>query len=64
VLIVDVARFKNPHLLGLASLIVGREMLANSVVSFIPMMEKAGFNHIETGPTQSSFLEYLSGKRG
>jgi len=63
VLIVDAAQPKSPHLRGLASLIVGREMLANSVARFIPMLEKAGFNQIETGPTKSKFLDFLSASR-
>ena len=62
-LIVDVAPPANPHLRGLARLIVGHEMLAHSVPEFIPMLERAGFVDIQTGPTSSSFLAYLSGKR-
>lgn len=62
-LIVDATLPKNPHLRSLASLVVGREMLAHSVEAFIPMLEKAGFADIETGPTSSSFLAYLSGQR-
>ena len=62
-LIVDVAPPDNPHLRGLASLIVGKEMLAHNVGEFVPLLEKAGFTSIETGPTKSSFLAYLSGKR-
>jgi ubiquinone/menaquinone biosynthesis C-methylase UbiE len=62
-LIVDVAPPANPHLRGLASLVVGREMLAHSLPEFIPMLERAGFVEIQTGPTSSSFLAYLSGKR-
>jgi ubiquinone/menaquinone biosynthesis C-methylase UbiE len=62
-LIVDAVQPKNPHLRGLASLIVGREMLAHSVEEFIPLLQKAGFVDILTGPTKSSFLAYLSGRR-
>jgi demethylmenaquinone methyltransferase/2-methoxy-6-polyprenyl-1,4-benzoquinol methylase/phosphoethanolamine N-methyltransferase len=62
-LIVDATRPRNPHLRGLASLIVGREMLARSVEEFIPMLEQAGFAQIETGPTSSAFLNYLRGER-
>jgi demethylmenaquinone methyltransferase/2-methoxy-6-polyprenyl-1,4-benzoquinol methylase/phosphoethanolamine N-methyltransferase len=61
--IVDVAPPENPHLRGLTSLLVGKEMLEHSVVEFRPMLEKAGFTGIETGPTSSSFLAYLIGKR-
>lgn len=58
-LIVDAAQPKNPHLHGLANLVVGPDMLAHSITEFIPMLEKAGFQRIESGPTQSKFLEYL-----
>ncbi len=62
-LIVDVAPPKNSHIIGLAGLIVGREMLAHSVEEFISMLHDAGFVDIQTGPTSSRFLAYLSGKR-
>lgn len=61
--IVDAALPKNPLLRGLATLIVGKDMLAHSVEEFIPLLEKAGFDGIESGPTKSSFLEYLKGKK-
>jgi ubiquinone/menaquinone biosynthesis C-methylase UbiE len=62
-LIVDVIPPRNPHMRGLVSLIVGREMLAHSVAEFSAMLEQAGFVDIATGPTRYSFLGYLSGKR-
>ena len=62
-LIVDVAPPENPHILGMAGLIVGREMLAHRVDEFIPLLERAGFTGIETGPTQTPFLAFLNGKR-
>jgi ubiquinone/menaquinone biosynthesis C-methylase UbiE len=62
-LIVDMEPPQNPHVKGLASLIVGREMLAHNVREFIPLLEKAGFVDIKTGPTRFRLLSYLSGKR-
>jgi ubiquinone/menaquinone biosynthesis C-methylase UbiE len=62
-LIVDMEPPQNPHIKGLASLIVGREMLAHNVREFIPLLEKAGFVDIKTGPTKFRFLSYLSGIR-
>jgi ubiquinone/menaquinone biosynthesis C-methylase UbiE len=63
VLIVDMEPPQNPHIKGLASLIVGREMLAHNVREFIPLLEKAGFIDIETGPTKFRLMSYLSGIR-
>jgi ubiquinone/menaquinone biosynthesis C-methylase UbiE len=63
VLIVDAAPPQSPLVRGLVELVVGHGMLARSVKEFIPMMEKAGFVEIETGPTKSRFLAYLRGKR-
>ncbi len=62
-LIVDVAPPSNSHLRGLASLVVGHGMLAHGVPEFIPLLEKAGFVDIQTGPTSSSFLAYLGGRQ-
>lgn len=62
-LIVDVEPLKNPHLRGLASLILGREMMTHNVREFIPLLEQAGFVEITAGPTQYRFLSYLIGKR-
>ncbi|MRS03948.1 methyltransferase domain-containing protein [bacterium] len=63
VLIVDATQPQNPHLRGIASLIVGPEMLAHNVEEFIPLLTKAGFDAIQSGPTSSSFLGYLSGQK-
>ena len=62
-LIVDVAVPKNGLVHALASMVVGRGMMAHPVAEYIPLLEQVGFVKIETGPTQSSFLAYLSGKR-
>lgn len=62
-LIVDVTQPKNPHLRSLASLFVGKEMLVHTIDEFMPMLERAGFACLETGPTTSSFLAYLYGKK-
>lgn len=62
-LIVDVVPPQNPHMRGLFSLIVGRDMLAHNVEEFASMLEQAGFVDVAAGPTQYSFLGYLSGIR-
>jgi ubiquinone/menaquinone biosynthesis C-methylase UbiE len=59
--IVDATQPENPHLRGLASLVVGKEMLAHSLQEFTPLLEQAGFTCIENGPTASRFLAYLRG---
>jgi ubiquinone/menaquinone biosynthesis C-methylase UbiE len=60
-LVVDAAQPKNPLLRGMANLVVGHEMLAHGMDEYIPMLEQAGYVNIETGPTSTSFLAYLSG---
>ncbi|HEX2996542.1 MAG TPA: class I SAM-dependent methyltransferase [Anaerolineales bacterium] len=60
---VDATRPENPHLRGLTSLILGPEMLAHEVKEFIPLLERAGFASIETGPTKYSLFGYLRGSR-
>ncbi len=62
-IIVDATQPKNPLLRGLANLILGPEMLAHTVEEFIPMLEQAGFAGIDTGPTSSRFLAYLTGTK-
>jgi ubiquinone/menaquinone biosynthesis C-methylase UbiE len=59
--IVDATQPENPHLRGLVSLVVGKEMLAHSLQEFIPLLEQACFTSIENGPTASKFLAYLRG---
>ncbi len=59
--IVDATRPENPHMRSLASLVLGPEMLAHQVQEFIPLLERAGFISIETGPTKFSLLAYLRG---
>ena len=63
-LILDVTRPENCHILGLASLIVGHGMLAHKLEESAPLLERAGFTAIESGPTQYSFLRILSINRG
>jgi ubiquinone/menaquinone biosynthesis C-methylase UbiE len=62
-LIVDSEPPQNPHIRGLVSLVLGQEILAHNVREFIPMLEKAGFVEITTGPTQSKFLSFLAAQR-
>ncbi len=62
-LIVDAAPPQSPLIRGLAGLVIGPELLAHNVAEFIPLIEKAGFVGIETGPTKSKFLAYVRGKR-
>lgn len=62
-LIVDVEPPQNPHIRGLAGLIVGREMLTHNVREFIPLLEKAGFVAIKSGSTKFKLLSYLTATR-
>jgi ubiquinone/menaquinone biosynthesis C-methylase UbiE len=62
-LIVDIEPPQKLLFKGLAGLVLGREMLAHNVREFIPLLEKAGFINIKTGPTQYKLLSYLSGTR-
>jgi ubiquinone/menaquinone biosynthesis C-methylase UbiE len=62
-LIVDVAPPSNPHLRGLATLFVGHDMMEHGVAEFSSLLAEVGFTGIQSGPTSSSFLGYLSGKK-
>ena len=63
ILIVDFAPPQNPFLRGLAKLIVGQGMLIHRAEEFIPLLEQAGFEDIASGPTTSSMLDYLGGRK-
>ena len=62
-LIVDVAPPANHLLRGLATLLVGHGMMAHGVGEYRGLLESVGFAAVETGPTKSPFLGYLSGKK-
>ncbi len=62
-LVIDFEPPKNPLIKGLVSIFFGHKMAGYNLREFIPMLEKAGFNNIETGPTKYKLLSHLSGKR-
>jgi ubiquinone/menaquinone biosynthesis C-methylase UbiE len=62
-LIVDTEPPQNPHIRGLAGHILGQELFAHNVRELIPMLEKAGFVEIKTGPMKYNILSFLVGKR-
>jgi ubiquinone/menaquinone biosynthesis C-methylase UbiE len=62
-LIVDVEPPHNPHVVGMASHILGPEMMGHSVSEFLPLLQNAGFDAIATGITKFRYLGYLRGQR-
>src|SRR5215207_10013919 len=54
----------NPILAHVTSLLVGHQMMVQSNVSSLPpMLRQAGFADVSSGPTRSSFLAFVSGKK-
>ena len=51
------------HLRILASPPSGHNMMEHRLAEYIPLVEQAGFNQIETGRTRSRFLSYIKAKR-
>lgn len=62
-LIVDMAPPKNRLVLRLGKMVFGKDMMAHNVNEFIPLLQQAGYIDIESGPAQSSFLDYISGRK-
>ena len=62
-LIVDLEPPKSSILGILASVLFGHNMMEHRLVEYIPLVEKAGFDQIETGRTRSRFLSYIKAKR-
>jgi len=55
---------RNLTLAHVTSLLVGHQMMMQSnVSSLLPMPLRAGFADVSSGPTQSLFLAFVSGKK-
>ena len=54
----------NPILAHVASALVGRQMMMRSnVESILPLLSEAGFVEVASGPTRSSLLAFVSGRK-
>jgi len=62
-LIADFNPPSNPILNHIATALVGSHMMQTNVWSLPPMLESAGFAEVTSGPTRSSFLAFVSGKK-
>jgi demethylmenaquinone methyltransferase/2-methoxy-6-polyprenyl-1,4-benzoquinol methylase/phosphoethanolamine N-methyltransferase len=61
-----IADFKppeNPVLFHVFSTLVGPRMMHSSMQGIPPMLSKAGFVEVASGPTRSAFLAFVSGKK-
>jgi demethylmenaquinone methyltransferase/2-methoxy-6-polyprenyl-1,4-benzoquinol methylase/phosphoethanolamine N-methyltransferase len=63
VLIADFKPPTNPVLNHLASALVGSHMMQTNVWSLLAMLAEAGFVEVTSGPTRSSFLAFVGGKK-
>jgi ubiquinone/menaquinone biosynthesis C-methylase UbiE len=62
-LIADFKPPDNPLLSHLTSALVGQHMMQTDVWSLPRMLKRAGFVGVSSGPTRSSFLAFVSGKK-
>ena len=62
-LIADFNPPSNPVLNHIATALVGSHMMQTNVWSLPPMLARAGFAEVTSGPTRSSFLAFVSGKK-
>lgn len=62
-LIADFNPPTNPVLNHILSALVGPHMMQTNVSSLPAMLESAGFVEVTSGPTRSSFLAFVSGKK-
>lgn len=62
-LIADFNPPSNPVLNHILSALAGPQIMQTNVSSLPPMLESAGFVEISSGPTRSSFLAFVSGKK-
>jgi ubiquinone/menaquinone biosynthesis C-methylase UbiE len=53
----------NPVLNHITSALVGSHMMQTNIWSLPPMLASAGFVEITSGPTRSTFLAFVSGKK-
>jgi demethylmenaquinone methyltransferase/2-methoxy-6-polyprenyl-1,4-benzoquinol methylase/phosphoethanolamine N-methyltransferase len=62
-LIADFIPPTNPVLNHITSALVGSHMLQTNIWSLPPMLASTGFVEVTSGPTRSSFLAFVSGKK-
>jgi len=62
-LIADFMPPTNPVLHHITSALVGNHMMQTNVWSIPPMLASAGFVEITSGPTRSTFLAFVSGRK-
>jgi ubiquinone/menaquinone biosynthesis C-methylase UbiE len=62
-LIADFTPPTNPVLNHMTSALVGSHMMQTDIWSLPPMLEKAGYVEITSGPSRSAFLAFVSGKK-
>jgi ubiquinone/menaquinone biosynthesis C-methylase UbiE len=62
-LIADFTPPRNPVLNHITSALVGSHMMESNIGVLPAMLEQAGFVQVISGPTRSSFLGYVSGKK-
>jgi len=62
-LIADFKPPTNPVLHHITSALVGSHMMETNIWSIPPMLGSAGFVEITSGPTRSTFLAFVSGRR-
>jgi demethylmenaquinone methyltransferase/2-methoxy-6-polyprenyl-1,4-benzoquinol methylase/phosphoethanolamine N-methyltransferase len=53
----------NPILAHLTSALVGHRMMHTSIKGVPPMLAEAGFVDVDSGPTRSAFLAFISGRK-
>ncbi len=63
VLIADFVQPSNHMLSHITSVITGPRMMGTKTWSLPPMLEQAGFVDVKSGPTRSSFLAFISGRK-
>jgi ubiquinone/menaquinone biosynthesis C-methylase UbiE len=63
VLIADFVQPKNHFMSHIASALVGSHMMETSAWSLPPLLKEAGFTEVSSGPTRSSFLAFVSGRK-
>jgi demethylmenaquinone methyltransferase/2-methoxy-6-polyprenyl-1,4-benzoquinol methylase/phosphoethanolamine N-methyltransferase len=64
--LVFLADFKAPSipvLAHLASALVGPRMMHSDMSAILPMLVEAGFVDVDSGPTRSAFLAFVSGRK-
>ena len=63
-LIADFVQPSNHVLNHLTSVLVGPRMMGTDTWKLPPMLSEAGFADVKSGPTRSSFLAFVSGRKG